>query len=84
MNKGSEESAVEIHGVNKGIRQRNPGPCLLYLGTTVLLSEPAASQTTSGFIFMTPLTGTEGGGGRGTNKSTSMEWGGEVGGWWYS
>lgn len=75
---------MEIHGVNKGIRQRNPGLCLLYLGTTVLLSELAASQATSGFIFMTPLTGTEGcvcgAGGRGANKSTSIERGGEVGG----
>lgn len=78
MSEGSEESAVEIHGVNKGIRQRNPGLCLLYLGTTVLLSEPAASQATSGFIFMTPLTGTEGEGGRGANKSTTIEGGGGV------
>lgn len=69
MSEGSEESAVQIHGVNKGIRQRNPGLCLLYLGTTVLPSEPAASQATSGFIFMTPLTGTEGGGGEGQTKA---------------
>lgn len=54
MSEGSEESAAEIHGVNKGRRQCYPGLCLLYLGTTVPLSEAAASQDTSGFIFMTP------------------------------
>lgn len=54
MSEGLEESAVEIHGLNKGRRQCYPGLCLLYLGTTVPLSETAASQDTSGFIFMTP------------------------------
>lgn len=53
MRKGSEKCALEIHVVNKGISLCNLGLCLLYPGMTVLLSELAATQATSDFIFMT-------------------------------
>ena len=53
MRKGSEKSALEIHVANKRISLCNLGLCLLYLGMTVLLSELAATQATSDFIFMT-------------------------------
>lgn len=49
----SEKSTLEIHVVNKGISQCNPGLCLLYLPMTVPLSELAATQAASYFIFMT-------------------------------
>lgn len=52
ISKGSEKSTLEIHVVNKGISLCNLGLCLLYLGMTVL-SELAATQATSDFIFMT-------------------------------
>lgn len=65
----SEKSTLEIHVVNKGISQCNPGLCLLYLPMTVLLSELAATQATSYFIFMT----SERSGGKNTHKTTSGE-----------
>lgn len=53
MSKGSEKSTLEIHVVNEGISLGNLGLSLLYLGKTVLLSELAATQASSDFIFMT-------------------------------
>lgn len=65
---GSGKSTLEVHVANKGISQCNLGLCLLYVGMTVLLSELAATQAASDFIFMTSVRS----GGK-INKTAGME-----------